>query len=218
MALALQSLSDSQLLDTAQHALAEFQNNLGEYIGITNDHLADLGGKVDTFSDDLSGHIGAQATAKAATTKKDVSRTLLEKILRSMRTLAIASGTKEDKIDALGLPEVSQAAPSNATIPDIEVETKERMRHTIHWRDTAAQDTKRKPRGVMGAEIWVKIGGDPPIDEKERTFLTLDAFTPYLAEYDGEHAGKMAHYLVRWRLRDGSVSAWSETGSATITG
>jgi len=49
-------------------------------------------------------------------------------------------------------------------------------------------------------------------------FPTLDAFTPYLAEYDGTAAGKMAHYVLRWRMRDGSVGAWSATVSATVTG
>jgi len=28
----------------------------------------------------------------------------------------------------------------------------------------------------------------------------------------------MAHYLLRWRMRDGSVGAWGDTVSATITG
>jgi len=31
-------------------------------------------------------------------------------------------------------------------------------------------------------------------------------------------AGKMAHYVLRWRMRDGSVGAWGDTVSATITG
>jgi len=57
-----------------------------------------------------------------------------------------------------------------------------------------------------------------PGSEKECVFLTLDAFTPYLAEYDAVDSNKTAHYMVRWRLRDGSVSAWGETISATITG
>jgi len=64
----------------------------------------------------------------------------------------------------------------------------------------------------------VKIDGPPPADEKDVVFLTLDAFTPYVAEYGGDRAGKTAHYMLRWRMRDGSVGAWGETVSATITG
>ena len=63
-----------------------------------------------------------------------------------------------------------------------------------------------------------KLDGPPPVDETQCTFLTLDSKTPYLAEYAGADAGKMAHYLLRWRMQDGSVSAFGETVSATITG
>jgi hypothetical protein len=70
---------------------------------------------------------------------------------------------------------------------------------------------------VIGCEIWVKIDGPPPGDEKECTFLALDTATPYVAEYTPEQAGKTAHYLLRWQLRDGSRTAFGETVSATIT-
>ncbi|MBL8123535.1 MAG: hypothetical protein JNJ39_05470 [Blastocatellia bacterium] len=46
----------------------------------------------------------------------------------------------------------------------------------------------------------------------------MDASTPFIAEYGPESAGKTAHYMLRWRTRNGSVSARSETMSATITG
>ena len=46
----------------------------------------------------------------------------------------------------------------------------------------------------------------------------VDAFTPYLAEYDATEAGKTAHYMLRWHMRDGTNGAWGETVSATITG
>ena len=71
--------------------------------------------------------------------------------------------------------------------------------------------------GAMGVEIWCKLDGPPPTDEKDCTFLTLDAFTPYLATYPGGDGGKIAHYMLRWRLRDGATLAWGETVSATIT-
>jgi hypothetical protein len=70
----------------------------------------------------------------------------------------------------------------------------------------------------MGAEIWVKIDGPPPGNEQDCVFLTLDSSTPYMKEYSPTDAGKMAHYMIRWRMQDGSVSAWGETVSATITG
>jgi hypothetical protein len=64
----------------------------------------------------------------------------------------------------------------------------------------------------------VKIGGSEPKGPSECTFLTLKASTPFLATFEGPDAGKMAHYMIRWRMRDGSTSSWGETVSATITG
>lgn len=55
-------------------------------------------------------------------------------------------------------------------------------------------------------------------NEKDCVFLSLDTLTPYTAEYEPVDAGKTAHYMLRWSMRDGSVTAWGETVSATITG
>ena len=84
--------------------------------------------------------------------------------------------------------------------------------------DAASPDNKKRPRGSIGCEIFVKLDGPPPVDEKECTYLALDSATPYLTEYLGTDAGKMAHYMLRWRMQDGTTSAWAETLSATITG
>jgi hypothetical protein len=99
------------------------------------------------------------------------------------------------------------------------VDTSERLRHTIHFTDEASPpNSKKKPVGVIGCEIFIKIDGAPPADEKECDFLSLNTQTPYVAEFEGDQAGKIAHYLMRWRTKDGSSSAWGDTVSATITG
>jgi hypothetical protein len=46
----------------------------------------------------------------------------------------------------------------------------------------------------------------------------VNAINANLTEYDGSDDGKMAHYMLRWRMRDGTTAAWGETVSATITG
>jgi hypothetical protein len=120
-------------------------------------------------------------------------------------------------MNALGIPVGNTVDQPAATVPVGAVDTSERLRHTISWTDAGSPGIKRRPRGAMGAEIWCKLGGPPPTDEKECSFMTLDAATPYVAQFDGADAGKTIHYLLRWRMRDGSVTAWGETVSATIT-
>ena len=76
--------------------------------------------------------------------------------------------------------------------------------------------------GVMGAEIWVKVGephrgpANAPTDPKELSNLSVDTRTPYLADYPGEDGGKTAHYVHPWVATTGEKGPWSETASATI--
>lgn len=218
MADSIDSASDSELVTIASQCFTTMDGNIGAYPGVTPVMLAGLEAARDSFQTDLTIHIAAQADAKAATQTKEGSRDALETILRSLRNISKSGGASEANMAALGIPTQSQAAPANATVPAASVDTSVRLRHTIKWTDAASLDNKRKPRGTMGVEIWVKLDGPPPTDEKDCTFLTLDAFTPYVVEYEGSDAGKMAHYLLRWRMRDGAVGGWGETISATITG
>jgi len=48
--------------------------------------------------------------------------------------------------------------------------------------------------------------------------IAVDSATPYVASYDPTDAGKIAHYMFRWRMSDGTLGTWGETVSATITG
>ena len=211
------SLSDAALIDVATQVIAAMTPDPTVY-GSTAAVVTQLTTDKNTFSTDLGAHVAAQAAAKAATSTKEASREVVETLIRNIRNMAKAFGTKQSEMDALGIPVSNNNAPSNATVPAGAVDTSERLRHTLSWTDAASLDNKKKPRGTMGCEICLKLDGPPPTDEKECVFLTLDAFTPYLAEYAGSDAGKMAHYMLRWRMRDGSVSAWGETVSATITG
>lgn len=210
------SLSDSELIDVAQNIVTVMTAD-PELWGSTPTVVTALNVLVSDFDVDLTAHVAAQAAAKAATATKESSRAGLEAAIRSIRNIAKATGTSEANMDALGIPTSSGAAPSTATVPAGAVNTSERLRHTISWTDAASLDNKRRPRGVMGCEIWLKLDGPPPTDEKECVFLTLDSKTFYLAEYGGSDGGKMAHYMLRWRMSDGSVGAWGETVSATIT-
>jgi hypothetical protein len=213
----IQGLSDSALLDIATQVITAMTADPTLY-GATAAVVTDLTTIRNQFNSEFMAHVSAQAAAKAATATKDATRDGLEAAIRSIRNIAKATGTTEANMSSLGIPSSSAAAPPSATVPAGAVNTSERLRHTIDWTDAGSLDNRRKPRGTMGAEIWLKLDGAPPTDEKDCTFLTLDAFTPYLAEYAGSDAGKMAHYMLRWRMRDGSVGAWGETVSATITG
>jgi hypothetical protein len=148
---------------------------------------------------------------------KDDERHLLEGVIRDLRDKSKANNTSESAMADLGLPSGGGSAPPTATTPVADVDTRERMRHTINFMDMADPSNKRKPRGTVGCEIWVKIDGPPPGSEKDCTFLALDTQSPYVAEYAPTDANKTAHYMLRWQLRDGTKLGWGDTVSATIT-
>ncbi len=99
------------------------------------------------------------------------------------------------------------------------VDFSKRLRHTLRYVDEATPTRRARPRGVIGAEVWVKVttpGDPPPSDPGELTFLLLRTRTPAVAAFTGPDGGKTAHYMLRWLSTRGEAGPWSETASATI--
>jgi hypothetical protein len=107
-------------------------------------------------------------------------------------------------------------APAPATRPVAQIDTGQRLRHTINFTDELTPTRRAKPEGVRGCEIWVKVGDPAPSDPSALTFLALHTASPYVAEFDGSDAGKTAHYMLRWQSTRGEHGPWSQTASATI--
>ena len=185
---------------------------------MTQQQVDDIKTFYQTFETDVNDNTAKQAASSASVQKKDASRTPLETGIATPRNVANATHATAAAIAATWIPQVSQSAPANATRPIGRVDTSARLQHTISWSDEATPDNKKRPRGTIGAGIYSKIDGPPPTDPSECTFVALDTGSPHVIHYSGDDAGKMAHYMLRWHMRDGSDSAWSETISATITG
>ena len=218
MANSLQSAPDAELIDIGTQCFNAMNANLANYPGATQQMVDNIKITRDEFSPEVTAHVAQQAAARSQTQVKDAKRAPYEAAIALARNVSKAGGATEAAIAAAGVPSTSQKAPANATQPVGSVNTSQRLRHTISWTDAASPDNKKRPRGTIGCEIFNKLDGAPPIDVSECTYLALDSATPYLVEYPGTDAGKMAHYMLRWRMQDGSTSAWGETLSATITG
>ena len=102
------------------------------------------------------------------------------------------------------------------TRPTADVDTSQRLQHTLHFRDEGSAN-RAKPAGVRGAEIWCFIGPGPATVTAAH-YLGTDTKTPYVATFDPEDAGKTAHYFLRWVNTRNQHGPWSETVSATIGG
>lgn len=174
------------------------------------------------WASSLTDHNTAQANADAKLQTKNAARRDYETLLRAQaRHIQSAPTTTDADRAALGLTiRESRRTPTVAPVsrPVAQVDTRQRLRHTISFTDEQTPNSRRKPDGVRGCEIWVKIGDPAPTDPDQLRFLALDTATPYVAEYDGADAGKTAHYMLRWISTRGEQGPWSQTVSATITG
>jgi hypothetical protein len=191
-------------------------------LGLVAADLTPLTAAQAAWASAYSAHVAADAAAASAARSKDGSRATLETGLRALTQRLQSSPTVTDAQRAgLKIPvrsKTRRAAGVPTTRPVATVDTSQRLAHTISFMDEETPTKKAKPAGVLGAEIWVKIGDTPPADPSELSFLALDTNTPYLAEYTGAQAGKKAHYMLRWVSTRGDKGPWSETVSATIPG
>lgn len=190
--------------------------------GVTAADVAPVTAGLADWNTKYPAHVAEQAAAASVQQAKDASlATLIAAVRTLVRKMQGSGMVSAAEAAALGLG-VRDTEPTPAAAPTTRplgrVDNSERLRQTIHVVDSATPTSKAKPDGVRGCEIWEKIGGPPPTDPSELSFVTLDSKTPHTNYFDGEDAGKMAHYMMRWVSTRGEPGPWSETVSATITG
>ena len=170
---------------------------------------------------DFAAHVAAQAAAQAATQTKAASRAAAIVFIRALVARLQASADVDDaERAAMGIT-VPDTVPTPTGPPTsrplVTVDCSNRLQHTIGFMDELTPTRKAKPAGVLGAEIWVKVGDPAPVDPNELNFLALDTGTPYTTDYPGANGGQPAHYMLRWVSKGGDKGPWSETATATIT-
>ncbi|HEX8138350.1 MAG TPA: hypothetical protein VF544_12230 [Pyrinomonadaceae bacterium] len=191
-------------------------------LGLTAADLAPLTSGQSEWATSYAAHVAAQTAAEGAQQTKKQTRDLFETTLRSLVRRIQGQPTLTDAQRAeMGIslretPRTETGVPT--TRPIATVDTSQRLRHTINFTDETTPNSRAKPGGVMGCEIWVKVGDPAPTDPDQLQFLGTDTRTPYIATYGGEEAGKVAHYMLRWVNTKGEQGPWSQTVSATITG
>ena len=173
-----------------------------------------------TWTSDYPANTAAQAAALSARQAKDDARSALQGVIRPLVARLQSSPDVDDtERAALGIT-VRDVTPTPAAVPTtrplVTVDTSQRLRHVIAFTDEFTPTRKAKPAGVMGAEVWVKVGDPAPSGPSELSFLAVDTRTPYTADYAGEDANKVDHYMLRWLNTRGDKGPWSETASATI--
>ncbi len=208
--------------DTFQGTFVGYVTDNAAILGVTADEADALSVKQTAWVNAFGAHSAAQTAAASATQNKDDQRAPLEANIRALAGRFQASESITDaQRQAMKIPvhaTTRTRADVPTTRPTATVDTSRRFSHIIDFRDEEAPRSKAKPVGVAGCEIWVKVGGTPPADASELTYVATDTGTPYLAEYPGAKAGQMATYWLRWVNPRNERGPWSEPVSATIPG
>ena len=195
-------------------------NSRGTALGVSAAEIEALQTARESWETAFNEHNEAQVVAATCTQNKKQARAKLEVLARATtRRLQTHPNIQDSDRLALGINTRSTTrtqAPAPSTHPIAQVDTGQRLRHTISFTDENTPNSRAKPDGIRGCEIWVKVGGDAPASS-ELTFLALATASPYVAEYDDADAGKTAHYRLRWANTRGEQGPWSQTVSATIT-
>jgi len=105
-----------------------------------------------------------------------------------------------------------------AVAPLLSVEQTGIRQHTIYFFMPGEKSSgTKKPNGVHGCKIYLKIGDAPPASIKDCALITTDTKSPYTYNLEPEDTGKKAHYIGVWVDKDDAPSPPSETFSITIT-
>ncbi|PYS48770.1 MAG: hypothetical protein DMF68_12120 [Acidobacteria bacterium] len=185
---------------------------------------ADITPVADAASDwntKYAANISAQSAAQSARQAKDDSRDDAEKAVRPLvgrlqSSTAVTDAQRQSlSITVRSATRTTTGAPT--TKPVAQVDTSQRLRHTISFVDELMPTSRAKPVGVQGCEIWMMIGLTPPTGPADFRYLATDTRSPYTVEFDAADAGKTAYYILRWVSTRGETGPWSLTVSATIT-
>lgn len=170
------------------------------------------------YDDNLAKQAGAQSAREAKDNARDEWETL-DRAFNGRMQADLAVSDEERAAMKLRVYDKTKTGSAGAigTFPVAIVDTSQKLRHEISWRDSGTPDSRAKPPGVFACQIFYKIGGDAPVDVKECEEAAVDRNAPYLMQFDGADGGKTCWYLLRWILNSGEKGAISPLYSATIT-
>jgi len=203
------------------NAVSTFVTANAAAVGLTPDQVAPVTAAVAAWNTAYPAHKTASDSAIAACATKDQSRGVLETAIRPViQQLQVSTKVTDAQRKTMKLrPRSKTRTPAGVptSVPVATIDTSQRLRHILNYRDSVAGG-RGKPAGVRSCEIWCKVGGPPPTDISQMTYLGDASKSPQLEEFTGAQAGLTVYYWLRWVNTRGVKGPWSEMISATIPG
>lgn len=210
---------DSNYLAWVQNFQAFVAANLAA-LNLTAPDLAPITAGMNDFDADLSDHIAAKNAAMAAKQNKDGSRRDLTADIRPLvRRIQANPNVTDAQRAAMGItvPDSTNTPVGTPTTrPIASITLGQRLQHTLNFVDETTPTRRAKPAGVIGVEVWAKVGTTPPSGEGDLQFMRIDSSTPAVFNFNAADGTKTAYYWTRWVNAQGERGPWSEQVAATI--
>jgi hypothetical protein len=198
--------------------------------GLNTDELDPLVAALLTWNERYTAHTAARAAAEAARQEKDSARRALEAQIRPVSAFIQSyPATTNAERAAIGLTvrDLSNTPPAPPTTrPVARIGSGQRMMHTLRFADESTPTRTVKPKGAIGAEVWIAItdAHEPapplnmpgPAEAGAYRFITTSSNGGVRATFTGAEAGRTANYVLRWVNTRGERGPWSEVVSATV--
>lgn len=189
---------------------------------------------VKAWDEAFLAHLAARAAAEAATAAKDRARGELEEIVRGLTRFVQNHPKMTDPARAeLGIALRRVGGPparTPTTCPVVIVEGAGRLTHVLRFMDESTPTSRARPRGVIGAEVWVNVeapgegagagvgagvGAGAGVGGMGR-FVALATSAPARVTFGAGEGGRLAVYALRWVSTTGERGPWSRPARGTI--
>ena len=191
-------------------------------LGVSTGDLTALTAAQTDWTATYATHQATQAQALSDRQAKDDARTAYTTLIRAavgqMQKNPAVTDTQRQAM-SLTVPDTTRTpAGVPASRPLVNIDTSERLRHTLTFTDEATPTSRAKPAGVAACEVWLLTGTTAPAGPDAMHLQAVDKSSPYIMEFDSADAGKTAWWALRWVNTKGEHGPWSATVSATIPG
>jgi hypothetical protein len=179
-----------------------------------------LGEARGNFETDLTLHVAAQASAKAATQAKDQTKADGELVVRAICKEILNDPTIPDALkEGFGLrphDTTRTPVPAPTTEPALLITPKGNRRHTVRAFDPADPHRRAKPAPVSQWQIFSHIGATAPAGIADCTLVATMSRSSADVAYGAEDVGKIAWYIGRGVNSKGEPGPASAAVPATI--
>ena len=149
-------------------------------------------------------HRAVNAAKDAKQTKDEAApRMWPPRSARSVRRLQASCVVSDAEKASLGIT-VAQTARTHRPaddFADLSIECGARLQQTLRFVDSDHADPQGQARGLLGVEIWNKVGTTPPTGEADLRFVAVDTNAPYVMNFDSADGGKTNYVWMRWVSR-----------------